>query len=268
MRRRVTIQTDHGAVARCVIVMLIAAFATAGCRQPKKEVASTFPPLPPIRLNSREIPLGPGDEIEIRVYRHDDLNQDVVVGPSGIVFVPLAGEFDVRGKSAHHLRRELTNRLDQYVRDPQVNVIVRSRLSQRAVVLGEVRQPGVVTMDRPMTVAEVIARTGGFNVEATREQVILVRVENDKPARYVLDVGSAIAMGTPEGNPEILEGDIVYVPPSTLTNIDRFAQHLITWMTPILQVQQGIILGFDIKDDIDDDFNISNEVVFPPPAAP
>ncbi len=191
--------------------------------------------------------LGPGDEIEIRVYRHDDLNQRVTVPGSGVIYVPLAGEIDVRGMDASELRRTLVAKLDAYVVDPRVNVTVPVRRSQRLVVLGEVNQPGTLVMDGPTNMAEAIGLAGGFTLDADKQRVVLVRRDGEgKPVPYVLNIEQALRAARLENNPQIKPGDVVYVPPSQWAEADRIALHIARWMTPILSVEQAILLGYDL----------------------
>src|SRR3989338_2600204 len=91
--------------------------------------------------------IGAGDVLEINVYRQKDLDTKVTVPPSGTIFLPLIGEVAARGVGIRELRQKITEGYYQYLVDPQVSVKVDAIKSQKAYVLGEVRAPGIITLD-------------------------------------------------------------------------------------------------------------------------
>lgn len=190
-----------------------------------------------------DIELGPGDQIAVSIYRHPDLAQSVEIPPDGVIFLPLVGEIDARGATMQSLRLRLTEAYAAYIVDPQVSLDVTVRRSQRVLVLGEVRSPGVFNLARPTTTLEVLASAGGFTQASDQGAVYLHRLEHGEPVQRVLDLDRMLNRGAIENNPLVQAGDILYVPPSEFAKIDRFARHVSTWMSPILLTQDAILKG-------------------------
>ena len=123
-----------------------------------------------------EFQLGPGDVIEVFVYKEPDLSATVPVRPDGKISLPLIGELPVNGKTAIALQKEVTEKLGQYVANPQVNVIVKEVNSAQVSVLGEVKTPGIYKIKDRATVLDAVALAGGFTEYAKRNKVKLIRV--------------------------------------------------------------------------------------------
>lgn len=243
------------------VLLVLSCWLTAGCQTDPDRI-DVAPALRPLYA---EPLLAVGDQIQIRVFRHPDLSQALTVPDAGVIHYPLIGEVQVAGISVAQLRQILTDKLNKFVVNPQVDVRVTLRLSQRVVVLGEVRTPSVITMNNPMRAVEVVGRAGGFNVEATKAHVILIREEDGKSVRRILDMKKAITMGEMAHNPQIQAGDILYIPPSTVTNLDRAARHLSTWLSPLRQIQDSILVGYAIRDVIDDTPDVTQQIIVTTP---
>ncbi len=214
---------------------------------PASQPAAESDPLPDSLL-LQDATLGPGDTIAISVYRQPDLTTTTTVPSSGIIFVPLAGEIPVLNDSALLLRRKLTDRLAQYLVDPQVSVNITVHRSRKVMVLGEVERPGVFLIEEPTSALEIIARAGGFTEEAAKTRVILAREEGTQLVPHVLNIQDVYQAKDVNGNLALRRGDIVYVPKSTVADIDRFAARLTNWMNPVVRAESAILLGYDVED--------------------
>ena len=146
------------------------------------------PTLPPRLPNAEELlktrssnTLGPGDVIEVRVYREPDLSGLYHVSPAGTFNFPLIGEVKANRGGIYELTSEITRRLKQeYLRDPQVTVLIKETRSKKVFVLGMVKKPGSFVFDSQMTVVQAIALAGGLQALASRS-IVLIR-ENDDGA--------------------------------------------------------------------------------------
>ena len=209
----------------------------------------------PQQIQMSEAVLGPGDRIEMTVYRHNDLNRDILVPSSGIIFVPLIGEMSVEGVSATDLRRQISDALTEYIIDPQVSMNVSIQRSQKVTILGEVRAPGLYTLEkyRPTSALELITRAGGWNRQANKKEAILVRVVDGEPIKYILNLKQAATIGELSQNPQIIGGDILYVPSTLVADMDRWARHLIVWLEPLLRLEEAVLLGINIKDGVNEE---------------
>ena len=113
----------------------------------------------------------PGDLIRVQIWREEDLSGDFQLDEDGVVVLPLLGAKSVTGISPDHLRDQLTKEYGDYL----VNTAVNVTLLRRIAVLGEVRVPGVYTIDATNSVADVIARAQGVTPEGDAEKIDLVR---------------------------------------------------------------------------------------------
>ena len=224
-----------------------------------KKAPTEEPPLPPQHMEITEAGLGPGDSLEISVYRHPELDRRMTIPQSGIIFLPLVGELDVKGVSATQLRRDITTMMDRYIVDPQVGIEVAVRPSQRITVLGEVLSPGVYPLNEydPTFALDAIGSARGFTLDASKKAVILLRRVDGEAARYILDMKKAVNDVEFKYNPQLHAGDVVYVPSSLVANIDRFAAHLSRWLAPIISLEHAILLGYDVKDEISGDSDVN-----------
>lgn len=201
--------------------------------------------MPPSRAEKSFV-LGPGDELTLSVWRHDDLNRNMVVDPSGEVSVPLAGPMKASGQTIPQLREAIVEKLSHYLVNPQVNLGISSISSRRVYVLGEVYTPQALNLNRDMQVWEAIASVGGFNHDANERHVLLIRQGEDGPTAYVLDLQMAsLAAGTGGVVPYLEPKDIVYVPPKTIADVERFMNRLNSILGPFISAERTVILGDD-----------------------
>jgi polysaccharide export outer membrane protein len=156
--------------------------------------------------------LGPGDVVEIKVFREPDLAGTYRVDPSGTIEFPLIGEVRLMGRHPQEVAEDMQARLaDGFLVDPQVTVFVRESRSQRIHVLGQVNKPGTFTYEAGMSVIQAIASAGGFTNLAAPNAVTITRVdENGNKISFEAPL-AAIRAGKAR-NVELQPGDIVYVP--------------------------------------------------------
>lgn len=213
-----------------------------------------------------EFVLGVGDEVELSVYRHDDLSKKVRIPPDGINTFPLIGEIPTRGISIHQLRKNIKESLSVYVVDPQVSLEITSFKGQKIFILGEVNMPGAYQIDTPTTVIEAIARAGGYTLDGKYSSVVLIRGGPEKPELKKLDLKKTFVKGDLSQNVYLKSGDVVYVPRTFISNVDRFFKHFENIIKPFVWTEQGIVLGDRIDSEV---FNSArsaptNIVITPP----
>jgi polysaccharide export outer membrane protein len=180
---------------------------------------------------SEDYRLGPEDEIEIRVWSHDDLTRKARVGLDGGITFPFVGEIKAQGMTVQHLQRELEQRLGpKYIIDPHVSITVTEYKSQKFFVVGSVNKPGTYPLTKPIRVVEALSLAGGLETGtgakgSTGSAVaIIVRAKPgehrnqpvlpDKiPSGDKVQVSLSAAMaGDPKNNLEIKNGDTIYIP--------------------------------------------------------
>ncbi|MBI5194700.1 MAG: polysaccharide export protein [Nitrospirae bacterium] len=236
------------------LIILLSACATTGS-QPQ---ANTGAPLQNAEKMSSEEPLketvkvtefilGSGDKVEINVYRHDDLKKTVQIDVSGKITYPLLGDIQAGGLSIFQLRDKIRDGLSKYLVDPQVSVGVASVQGQKVIVLGEVRTPGFFQIETSMTVLEAVSRAGGFTLDGKKKSVLLIRGGLKTPQLITLNLEKALSKGDLAQNIQLQRDDIVYVPRTYISNVDRFFGHLSTIISPLLQMESGFYVGQGIE---------------------
>lgn len=234
-------------ISLCVILALV------GC---SKKVKPSTPedlkqPSPEaVSANDSRLPefiIGAGDTIDIAVYRNDDMKRSIKIDSSGMIMLPLAGDIKASGKSVFQLRDEIKTRLAKYIIDPQVTISVSTTQSQKVIVLGEVRSPGIFTLDTDLTATEAISKAGGMTEDAKLEKVFLVRRGTGKTEGEILDLDSVLN-GNTSKDVRLKNGDILYVPAYAIADVSWFFGHLNQILSPIVNLESGIVLYPQARD--------------------
>lgn len=173
-----------------------------------------------------------GDTLFITVWQ-EDLNQEVLVRPDGMISFPLVGDVQAAGLTIPELNAEITQKLQDYIRYPQVSVLLRKfgGSSSRIMVLGQVGFPGVFASGPRPTVLEAISLAGGFTDNAVISSVIVIKGGQDNPQAIRLNLNRAILKADMSQNIVLGPQDIVYVPKNFIANINYFISQIITPLT-------------------------------------
>jgi polysaccharide biosynthesis/export protein len=161
--------------------------------------------------------IGPGDTIQIFVWRNPELSTTVPVRPDGKVSTPLVEDLVAVGKTPSELARDIEARLSEYIRSPQVNIIVTNPMSRfsEIKVIGQVGTPGAVPYRDGMTLLDVILEVGGLTEFAAGNRARLVRKdENGKTQEIKVKLESLVKKGKLKENMEVQPGDMIVVPES------------------------------------------------------
>lgn len=228
--------------------LALAVFLFAGCASTdgKKDVAPAEPVFEKVTID--EFVLGIGDTIEVTVYRHDDLKKTIKIDSSGMFMYPLIGDVKVVGKGVFALRDELRTKLAKYIVEPQVTITITSVQSQKILVLGEVKSPGVFPLEYETSVTEAISNAGGNTEDAKLKNIMLIRRGNGKPHVYSVNLKQAFKDGNLADDKILQNGDIVYVPAVAIANVSWFMAHMGQILSPIVNLETGIVLWPQVKD--------------------
>jgi len=160
--------------------------------------------------------LGPGDQVQVFVWRNPDLSATVPIRPDGRISTPLVEDMVAVGKTPSQLARDIEKVLAEYVRSPQVNVIVTlpaSTFSQVKVV-GQVLRPQVIPYRSGLTVLDAILATGGLGQYAAGNRSKLVRTVDGKQVEIKLKIANLLNDGDMKQNVPLQPGDVLIVPES------------------------------------------------------
>ncbi len=156
--------------------------------------------------------IGPGDVLNISVWKEDGLQQEVLVRPDGGMSFPLAGDLNAGGKSVAQLQKLLVSKIKQYIPDPVVTVSIRKIENNKIFVVGKVNRPGQYIGTSYIDVMQALAMAGGLNAYASSNNIkILRRVDGD--IKSMLFEYDEVADGYKLKQNIILQsGDVVVVP--------------------------------------------------------
>ncbi len=155
----------------------------------------------------------PGDALDISVWGESTLQlKDVRVLPDGSISFPLAGRVVVAGLNSTQIAAVLTRKLTEFLKSPQVTVMVSDPAGSLVYVLGKVDKPGPVPLTRPMTVLQVLSVTGAFDKFADTSNIRLLHMTPQ--GQQVITINyDAMAKGRDlSNNVQVQPGDTILVP--------------------------------------------------------
>ncbi|NLI80366.1 MAG: polysaccharide export protein [Deltaproteobacteria bacterium] len=156
--------------------------------------------------------IGKGDVLDISVWREPMLSGETLVRSDGMISVALLGDVKAMGRTPMELRDEIQNRLKEYLGEPAVTVTVKTPVSQKFYVVGEVRTPGEYDLVKELTVVQAIARAGGFTEWAVKDQILLIRKEGSSERKIKINY-KEIVKGKDSGQNLTLRADDTIVVP-------------------------------------------------------
>lgn len=128
----------------------------------------------PVKADSAYI-IGPGDVLAINVWNEPEVTGKVPVRTDGKISVPLAGEIQASGLTPDSLQASISKKLNEFVKEPAVTVVVEEMNSRQFNVLGEVQHPGSFPLIRPTRVLDALAQAGGFRDFAKVTKIYVLR---------------------------------------------------------------------------------------------
>ncbi len=165
-----------------------------------------------------EIPdylIGPYDQLQIFVWRADELSTDVTVRPDGRISTPLVEDMLAAGKTPSELSSDLEAALSEYVKSPEVTVIVgqfSSTFDQQVRVLGEAQQPRALPYQAGMTVLDVMLGVGGLTEFAAGNRAKLIRGRGVDQETYRVRLNDLMRRGDVSANVRVRPGDVILIP--------------------------------------------------------
>ena len=156
--------------------------------------------------------LNPGDVVMVSGWQEDSLKQEATVLPDGSITFPLAGRIDVAGLDVASVEKQVASKLEKFLPDPNVSVVVKSNAGNLVYVQGKVIKPGPVQMSGPTAVLQALSMSGGLDKFADESEIMVVRGTGTSqrilPVRYK-DLVTGRDMST---NIQLQAGDTLVVP--------------------------------------------------------
>jgi len=160
--------------------------------------------------------IGPGDTLQVFVWRNPELSTTVPVRPDGKISTPLVEDMTAVGKTPSQLARDVEGVLGEYVRSPQVNIIVTQAVStfSQVKVIGQVANPQSLPYREGMTVLDAVLAVGGLGPFASGNRAKVVRVDNGKQSEIRIKLDDLVNRGAMKHNIALKPGDVLVVPES------------------------------------------------------
>jgi polysaccharide export outer membrane protein len=156
--------------------------------------------------------IGPNDILNIFVWKEADLTRDVTVMPDGKITYPLIGEITAQGQTASELKKEIADKLQNFVTAPEVTVIVKESRSQVVYAIGKLTRPGPIALAPGMTVMQALSAAGGFTEWADPKNILIVRREGGKETQLRFNYKEFTSGEKLEQNILLKPGDTLVVP--------------------------------------------------------
>ena len=162
--------------------------------------------------------IGPGDVLQVFVWRNPELSGPVPVRPDGRISTPLVEDMVAVGKTPSALARDIEKGLSEFIRSPQVNVIVSTPVGtlSQVKVIGQVKSPQGVAYREGMRVLDLLFASGGMTDFAAGNRAKLVRTENGTQTELKVRLGDLVNKGDMKQNLPVKPGDVLVVPESML----------------------------------------------------
>lgn len=196
--------------------LLLVAFL-AGCAKPTLHVGDgPGQAEADAAVSEREYRIGVDDQLQVNVWRNPELSVSMPVRPDGMISMPLIGDVQAGGRTPPEVASEIRERLSEYVRDPNVTVIItelrNSEYISRIRVTGAVETPTSIAHRQGMTVLDAVLQAGGINEFAAPSRAKLYRKVGNETKVYPVDLSGILHEGKLETNYELRPGDIITVP--------------------------------------------------------
>lgn len=153
--------------------------------------------------------IGPGDVLEISVWKEESLTKQISVLPDGKINYPLIGEVHAAGRTVAQLKKEIAERLVRFIPDPVLSVGVHQVNSLMVYVIGRVNHPGRFVLNGNINVLQALSMAGGLNSFANRGDIKIFRSLKDKSVIYSFDYDQVSAGRNLAQNIKLMRGDVV-----------------------------------------------------------
>jgi polysaccharide biosynthesis/export protein len=199
-----------------LLVVCLALFMTACATDPG---SGTAPEIDPNAQAVAAYHIGVDDQLQVTVWHNPDLSVSVPVRPDGQITVPLIGDVVAGGKTPEQVAADIKDKLQSYVRDPQVAVILIELRSNeylsRVRVTGAVHTPVSLPYRQGMTILDAVLAAGGTTVYAAPDRTVLYRKGGKDTTSYAVRLDKILQQGELTTNYPVQPGDVITVPQRT-----------------------------------------------------
>jgi len=186
----------------------------------------------PTAIAASEYAFSIGDEVDIKLYYHTELNETVVVRSDGKISLQLVGDVVALGTTSVSLSEQLRQRYTAAgLRDPLVTVILRKSAGQKVFVGGEVALPKMVPYEGRLSLSQALFEAGGLKPTAQGNNIVLLR--DDLQGKPLVMTVSLEQIFEQQQDVALHPYDVVFVPKSTIARVNEFVDQYILKVLPM-----------------------------------
>ena len=186
--------------------------ALGGCASTKPAAMPMVAPTP-----MHDYLIGPGDSVNIVVWRNPEVSTTVPVRPDGKITTPLVEDLQASGKTSTALARDIEKALSKFIQQPVVTVVVTNfvgNYSEQIRVIGQAARPQALPYRRDMSLMDVLIAVGGITEFASGNKATVIRTVAGKQTTLPVRLKDLVKGGDISANIFMLPGDILVVPES------------------------------------------------------
>ncbi len=198
-----------------LIIMLSSLTACAG-RAPRADPGASDA-VQSSEYSTADYSIGPGDNLDVHVWRHEDLSRVVPVRPDGKISTPLVEDMLAAGKTASQLARDVEAQLSEYIKSPKVTVIVTGFIGQandQIRVIGQAGQPRAISYTKNMSLLDVMIAVGGLSEFAAPRRSKILRRIGGKGTEIPVRPDLLLERGDIRYDIQMRPGDVLIIPES------------------------------------------------------
>lgn len=161
--------------------------------------------------------IGPGDNVNIIVWRNPEVSMSVPVRPDGKITTPLVEDLPAAGKTSTQLARDIEQALTKYIQQPVVTVIVTSFIGtydEQIRVIGQAAKPQALPYRNGMSLMDVLIAVGGVTEFASGNRAQVIRTVDGKQQKFAVRLDDLLKSGDLSANLSMRPGDVLVIPES------------------------------------------------------
>ncbi|SDZ01413.1 polysaccharide export outer membrane protein [Nitrosomonas sp. Nm58] len=161
--------------------------------------------------------IGPGDTLDIIVWRNPEISMSIPVRPDGKITTPLVEDLPASGKTSTQLARDIEVTLSKYLQQPVVTVVITGFVgpfSEQIRVIGEAANPQSLPYREHMSLMDVLIAVGGITDFADGNRARIIRTIDGKQQQFRVRLNDLIRDGDITANVPVYQGDVLVIPES------------------------------------------------------
>jgi polysaccharide export outer membrane protein len=174
-------------------------------------------PTEAVPVFAQDYRIGPGDNLNIIVWRNPEVSMTVPVRPDGKITTPLVEDLPVIGKTPTELARDIEKALTKFIQQPVVTVIVTGFVgpySEQIRVIGQAAKPQALPYRQGMSLMDVLIAVGGITEFASGNKASIIRTVNGTQQKLAVRLNDLIKDGDISANMAVRPGDVLVIPES------------------------------------------------------